>query len=82
MNPKLTLLAGLMAILLAGGTGQAADVFNMGGTRNADGSWTGLASLETVPVGNPGNVESSRGRGLLSASAGRWPTNIASGSTR
>jgi formylglycine-generating enzyme len=33
-----------------------ADVFNMGGTRNADGTWTGLASLETVPVGDPGNA--------------------------
>ena len=33
-----------------------ADVFNMGGIRNSDGSWTGLASLETVSVGNPGNV--------------------------
>ena len=30
------------------------DVFNMGGTRNPDGTWTGLASLETAPVGNPG----------------------------
>ena len=33
-----------------------ANVFNMGGTRNVDGSWTGLASLETVPVGNFGNT--------------------------
>jgi formylglycine-generating enzyme len=33
-----------------------ADVFNMGGTRNPDGSWTGLAGLETVTVGNPGNA--------------------------
>jgi len=33
-----------------------ADVFNMGGTRNPDGSWTGLASLETVLVANPGNL--------------------------
>ncbi|MDM7999701.1 MAG: SUMF1/EgtB/PvdO family nonheme iron enzyme [Dehalococcoidia bacterium] len=37
-----------------------ADVFNMGGTRNPDGSWNGLASLETVPVGNPGNVADTR----------------------
>lgn len=36
------------------------DVFNMGGVRNADGSWTGLASLETVPVGNPGNALDTR----------------------
>ncbi len=33
-----------------------ADVFNMGGTQNADGSWNGLASLEMVTVGNPGNA--------------------------
>ena len=34
-----------------------ADVFNMGGTRNATtGTWTGSASLEFVPVGNPGNA--------------------------
>ena len=32
-----------------------ADVLNMGGTRNPDGSWTGLASLEMVTVGNPHN---------------------------
>jgi formylglycine-generating enzyme len=31
-------------------------VFNLGGIRNADGSWNGAASLETVPVGNPGNA--------------------------
>ncbi len=37
-----------------------ADVFNMGGTRNPDGSWTGLASLETVTVGNPGNAPDTR----------------------
>lgn len=38
-----------------------ADVFNMGGTQNADGSWNGLASLEMVTVGNPGNAgEQSR----------------------
>ncbi len=33
----------------------SADVFNMGGTRNPDGAWTGLATLEAVPVGNVGN---------------------------
>jgi len=41
-----------------------ADVFNMGGTRNSDGSWTGLASLETVPVGDPGNVGELSGESL------------------
>ena len=33
-----------------------ADVFNMGGTQNADGTWNGLASLSFVTVGGPGNV--------------------------
>jgi len=34
-----------------------ADVFNMGGTRNpTTGTWTGLASLDFVTVGNPGNA--------------------------
>jgi probable HAF family extracellular repeat protein len=49
-------------VFLAFLTGVAqADVFNMGGTRNADGSWTGLASIEFVTVGNPGNLgEQSR----------------------
>ena len=45
----------VVAALLAA-SGAMADVRNMGGTRNADGSWTGLASLETVPVGNTGNT--------------------------
>ena len=39
----------LSILLLAGSpTLASADVLNMGGTWNADGSWTGLASLETV----------------------------------
>jgi formylglycine-generating enzyme required for sulfatase activity len=34
-----------------------ADVFNMGGTLNpVTGVWTGQASLQFVPVGNPGNA--------------------------
>ncbi len=41
----------------------SADVFNMRGTRNPDGSWTGLASLEFVPVGNAGNAADSWGAG-------------------
>ncbi len=36
-------------------TGLQANVFSMGGIHNPDGTWTGLASLETVMVGNPGN---------------------------
>jgi formylglycine-generating enzyme len=38
-----------------------ADVFNMGGTRNATtGTWTGIASVEFVPVGDPGNVADTK----------------------
>jgi formylglycine-generating enzyme len=33
-----------------------ADVFNMGGTQNADGTWNGLASLQFVTVGDAGNA--------------------------
>jgi len=57
--------------LLAGTA--AADVFNMGGIRNPDGTWVGLASLETVLVQNPGNPADLRvmndgtgGRGSVS----------------
>ncbi len=50
--------AELGALLIAGSV--QADVFNMGGTRNPGGSWTGLASLEMVPVGNPGNAGDTR----------------------
>ena len=56
-------MVGFVAVmlLLAAGAVQA-DVFNMGGTRDpATGTWTGLASLETVPVGNPGNVGENSG---------------------
>jgi formylglycine-generating enzyme required for sulfatase activity len=48
-------LAAVWAVL-APGTSARADVFDMGGTRNADGTWTGRASMETVPVGNLGNT--------------------------
>jgi sulfatase modifying factor 1 len=37
-----------------------ADVFDMGGSRNADGTWTGLASLEIATVGNAGNPGDTR----------------------
>jgi formylglycine-generating enzyme required for sulfatase activity len=47
--------AGLAAILLSAG-GTRADVFNLGGTFNTvTGSWNGLASVQFVTVGNPGN---------------------------
>ena len=44
--------------MMAGVTqAQVTNVFNMGGTRNpTTGTWTGLASLEFVTVGNPGNA--------------------------
>jgi formylglycine-generating enzyme required for sulfatase activity len=43
-------------IVLAAGSVQA-DVFNMGGTLDpTTGIWTGQASLQFVPVGNPGNA--------------------------
>ncbi len=53
-------------VLLASGTAQA-DVFNMGGTRKADGSWNGLASLELVTVGNPGNAGDVQSQGTFGA---------------
>jgi formylglycine-generating enzyme required for sulfatase activity len=71
------LVAVLMVVgLLAGVSRPArADVLNMGGTRNADGSWTGLASLETVPVGNVGNLGQLSGAGA----GGYGPDRICGG---
>jgi formylglycine-generating enzyme len=51
------------AIILIAASVAHADVFNMGGTRNADGTWNGLASLEFVSVGNPGNAGELSGAG-------------------
>jgi formylglycine-generating enzyme len=46
----------VVAVILSAACAQA-DVFNLGGTRNpTTGTWTGLASLEFVPVGDPGNA--------------------------
>jgi formylglycine-generating enzyme len=42
-----------------------ADVFNMGGTRNPDGTWNGLASLGFVTVGDPGNAANADGYGAV-----------------
>jgi len=53
----------IVALLLGLTTSGSADVFNLGGTRNPDGSWNGLASLDTVPVGDPGNVGELSGAG-------------------
>jgi hypothetical protein len=33
-----------------------ADVLNLGGTQNADGTWNGLASLVMAPMGNANNA--------------------------
>ena len=51
--PSVAALAALTFLSIASAQ---ADVLHMGGTRNADGSWSGLASLEMVTVGNPGNA--------------------------
>jgi len=59
MNARKMIVAMALAVLLVSGMAHA-DVFNMGGTRDGNGTWTGLASLETVPVGNPGNAADTR----------------------
>lgn len=52
-----TILRLLFAVaLFASAVSAQADVLNMGGTQNADGTWNGLASLSFVTVGDPGNV--------------------------
>ena len=52
------IVRGLLAVAVASFVVVAqADVFNMGGTLNpTTGTWTGLASLQFVTVGNPGNA--------------------------
>ena len=55
----MVVMVAVAAMLLAAGRAKA-DVFNMGGTRNPDGTWNGLASLEMVPVGDPGNAVDAR----------------------
>jgi formylglycine-generating enzyme required for sulfatase activity len=46
-----------VALLLLSAVSIQADVFNMGGTFDpTTGTWTGQASLQFVPVGNPGNA--------------------------
>jgi formylglycine-generating enzyme required for sulfatase activity len=55
-----TISVAVAAMLLAVGAANA-DVFNMGGTFNsATGTWTGLASLTMVTVGNPGNAQDTQ----------------------
>jgi hypothetical protein len=47
-------VAAALALLALGAAAQA-DVFNRGGTQDAYGNWTGVASLEITGVGNLGN---------------------------
>jgi formylglycine-generating enzyme len=59
-EPLSRLFAILGVLLLLNTASAQANVFNMSGTRNTDGTWTGLASLEMVTVGNPGNAGDTR----------------------
>ncbi len=57
MFRRCAMVLGVLCLVFSWTTFVAADVFNMGGTRNpATGTWTGSASLEFVTVGNPGNA--------------------------
>ncbi|MFA6133697.1 MAG: SUMF1/EgtB/PvdO family nonheme iron enzyme [Phycisphaerae bacterium] len=56
---KMIVVVVVAGMLLTGGVVQA-DVLNLGGTRDANGTWTGLASLETVHVGDAGNAADMR----------------------
>ena len=57
-----------------------ADVFNMGGTRDpATGMWTGLASLEFVTVGDPGNAADTAtgyGSGSYTYQMGKYDVTV------
>ena len=55
MFGKTTVRSLMVAALVASALLAQADVFHMGGTING-GTWTGLASLQFVTVGNPGNA--------------------------
>ena len=62
---KNAIVQGLLAVaLMASAVSVQADVFNMGGTISG-GTWTGLASLQFVTVGNPGNVADPATGGTL-----------------
>jgi hypothetical protein len=54
MFDKTTLRLLLAAALVASAVTAQADVFNLGGTISG-GTWTGLASLSFVTVGDPRN---------------------------
>ncbi len=54
-------ILGVLSLMVLAASVQAGDVFNMGGTRDpVTGIWTGLASLEFVTVGDPGNANDTR----------------------
>ncbi|MFA6132772.1 MAG: SUMF1/EgtB/PvdO family nonheme iron enzyme [Phycisphaerae bacterium] len=59
MNARKMIVVVVAGMLLVAGMAQA-DVLNLGGTRDANGTWTGLASLETVHVGDAGNAADMR----------------------
>jgi formylglycine-generating enzyme len=63
--PPLRCIAVVYAVLAFAAVAARADVFNMGGARNADGTWNGLASLEFVTVGDPGNAADTTGYGAV-----------------
>jgi formylglycine-generating enzyme len=55
----------VLVVGLLASTGLA-DVFNLGGVRNpTSGKWTGVASLEMVPIGYAGNVADDTGYGQV-----------------
>jgi formylglycine-generating enzyme len=60
MTRKVLVVTGMVLTLVTAGS---ANVFNMGGTRNSDGTWTGLASLDTLPVGDANNAGELSGAG-------------------
>jgi formylglycine-generating enzyme required for sulfatase activity len=55
VNHHAVMLVANALFLMSAGVASA-DVFNMGGTQNADGTWNGLASLGFVTVGDAGNA--------------------------
>ena len=57
----------LAAALVPSAVSVQADVFSMGGTISG-GTWTGLASLSFVPVGDPGNTGDPADGALRSSS--------------
>jgi probable HAF family extracellular repeat protein len=69
-NLRSMILAAMLVVLplmMASVTqAQVSNVFNMGGTRDpTTGTWTGQASLEFVPVGDPGNAADTTGYGSV-----------------